>query len=436
MPGTPGGGPMTDQSGTRGAVSRSRVLPSLSGRLAGSVRATSPEHRVTTLELFFDLVFVFAFTQVTALVAGDLSGTGVLRGIVLIALLWWAWCSYAWLGNQAQADEGVLRAALVVAMAAMLVVALAIPEAWSDLPGGLAAPVALAVALAVVRSQHLIVYAVAARGDRGLLRRLSVTAVPVGVAAILLIAGALLGRSAQTVLWLLALAVDYSGIYLAGVEGWRLPAPSHFAERHGLIIIVALGESIVAIGVGVAQLPLSWAVMLGSVLGLGVSVAMWWLYFDVTALVAERRLHQVEGLERNRLATDSFTYLHFPMVVGILAAALGLKKVFEYVADTSHHTLSDSLPVIPAIALAAGPALYLLALFAFHYRNAGTPKLPPLVAGIALSGLVALAAVLPALAALGLVCAVLVALVAYDASRYASARDAVRRDGAASAVAS
>jgi low temperature requirement protein LtrA len=412
-------------AGGAGGAGASRA----SGRLAGSVRATAAGHRVTTLELFFDLVFVFAFTQVTALVADDLSATGVLRGLALIGLLWWSWCSYAWLGNQARADEGVLRAALVVAMGAMLVVALAIPEAWSDLPGGISAPLALAIALAVVRSQHLMVYAIAARGDLGLLRQLAVTAVPVGAAAVLLIVGALLGGSAQTVVWVLALAVDYSGIYLAGVEGWRLHAPSHFAERHGLIVIVALGESIVAIGVGVGHLPLSWAVVLGSVLGLGMAVALWWLYFDVIALVAERQLHRVQGRERTRLARDSFTYLHFPMVVGILAAALGLKKVFEYVADTSHHTLSDALPVIPAVALAAGPAVYLLALFAFYRRIGGAPKAsraPTLAVAVTLLALAAPATLLPALGALGLVSAALVALVAYEASRDAAIRDAIR----------
>jgi low temperature requirement protein LtrA len=395
------------------------------------VRATAAGHRVTTLELFFDLVFVFAFTQVTALVAHDLSAVGVLRGVVLFGLLWWAWCSYAWLGNHARADEGVLRGALVVAMGAMLVVAITIPQAWSDSSdgsGGISAPVALAIALAVVRSQHLIVYAIAAKGDTGLLRQLAVTAVPVGAAAILLVTGALLGGTSQTILWVLALAVDYSGIYLAGVEGWRVPAPSHFAERHGLIIIVALGESIVAIGVGVAQFPLSWTIILGSVLGLGVAVAMWWLYFDVTALVAERRLHEAQGHDRTRLARDSFTYLHFPMVIGILATALGLKKVSEYVADTSHHTLSDALPIIPAVALAAGPAVYLLAMFAFRNRNVCSPKAPPLVVGVVLLGLIPPVAMLPAMAALGLVSAVLVALVAYDTSHYAYTRDAVRHD--------
>lgn len=153
--------------------SQSRVL----------VRPTTEGHGVTTLELFFDLVFVFAITQVTALMAADLDWHGVLRGFVLLALLWWAWCSYAWLGNQAQADEGIVRAGLLAAMAAMFVVALTVPEAWQDPAAGLRAPVVLAVALGFVRLGHLAVYVAAAGDDLGLRRQLARTAVPVALAA-------------------------------------------------------------------------------------------------------------------------------------------------------------------------------------------------------------------------------------------------------------
>ena len=216
---------------------------------------TDEAHGVTTLELFFDLVFVFAITQITAFMAADLGLRGCLRGLVLLSLLWFAWCSYSWLGNQAHADEGILRGAYIVAMAAMFVVALAIPEAWGDEGGGISAPVVLAVALAVVRSTHLAVYAVAAAGDAGLRRQVAEgTAVPVGARRRCCVVGAVLGGPAQTVLWAVALVVDYSGIYFSGAD-WRLPAPGHFAERYGLIVLIALGESLIAVGVGVSHLP-------------------------------------------------------------------------------------------------------------------------------------------------------------------------------------
>jgi low temperature requirement protein LtrA len=245
-------------------------------RLHARIVPTDEGHGVTTLELFFDLVFVFAITQVTALMADDLGWRGLLRGLVLLSLLWFAWSSYAWLGNQAHADEGMLRVAVIAAMAALFLVALAIPEAWGDEGGGISAPVVLACALAMVRLLHLSVYAVAAAGDAGLRKQLLRTAVPITASAALLLLGALMGGPTQTVLWALALVVDYSGMYASGSD-WRLPAPGHFAERYGLIVLIALGESIIAVGVGVTHLPLTVPIAGAALLGLAVSIALWWL---------------------------------------------------------------------------------------------------------------------------------------------------------------
>ncbi|HEX7186958.1 MAG TPA: low temperature requirement protein A [Actinomycetes bacterium] len=393
------------------------------------VRATDESHRVTTLELFFDLVFVFALTQVTQLMADDPTTRGLLRGLVLLALLWFGWSSYAWLGNQAQADEGLLRLAMVVAMGAMFVVALAIPEAFDDLPGGLFAPFVLAACYATVRGAHLVVYLVAAGDDRGLRHRLLMTAIPTSVACCLLVAGGAAGPPWQSVLWALALVVDYGGVWLSGTEGWRVNSAAHFAERHGLIVIVALGESIVAIGVGVADQAVTGPVVLAAMLGLGVSIAMWWVYFDVVALVAERVLARLEGEPRARLARDSYTYLHFPMLVGIVYLALGMKKVLTYVADPGHHPLSESLPWVPVVALYGGAVLYLVALSALRRRNVGGWNRQRLVVSAALLALLPVAAALPALAALALLAAVLVGLIGYEASYLGAARDAVRHSG-------
>jgi low temperature requirement protein LtrA len=389
-------------------------------------RPTDERHRVTTLELFFDLVFVFAFTQVTALMAADPSPTGALRGLVLLALLWWAWCSYAWLGNQAHADEGIVRLTVIAAIAAMFVVALTIPESFADLPGGLYAPFVLAACYATVRFLHLACYWVAAAGDPGLRRQLLLTAVPVIAATGLLVAGGALGPPWQTALWALALLVDYAGIWLAGTSGWRLPSPGHFAERHGLIVIVAIGESLVAIGVGVAAQPVSLPVIAASVLGVGVAVCLWWLYFDVVAHVAERTLAATQGQERSRLARDSYTYLHFFIVVSIIFIALGLKKALEYVSDTENHSLADPLTGVPLVALYGGVAVYLLGHVAFRRRNIGTWNPHRSLVAVLLLALIPLAWQLPALGALALVGAVLAGLVGYEMLRFAEARDHVR----------
>ena len=420
----PEGGHVTVPAPQDPAVVRSR-----SGGRRARIVPTGEGHTVTTLELFFDLVFVFAITQVTAFMAEELGWRSALRGLVMLALLWWAWCSYTWLGNQARADEGVVRAAVFVAMAALFVVALAIPEAWGDEGGGLSAPVVLAGALAVVRLGHLTVYAVAAAGDAGLRRQLARTAVPVGAAAALLVTGAVLGGAVQTVLWGIALLIDYTGVYAAGSD-WRLPAPRHFAERHGLIVIIALGESLIAVGVGVADLPITGPVLAAALLGLTVSICLWWSYFDVVAPVAERVLRGKQGADRIRLATDSYTYLHFPMIAGVIYLALGLKKVSEYVGDTAHHSLADPLPTTAVWSLFVGVAVYLLGHLGFRLRNVGSINLPRAVVAVVLLGAPLVVGGLPALAALGVLAAVLVALIGFEVVRYAEARAAVRAEAA------
>jgi low temperature requirement protein LtrA len=403
--------------------------PATATRRWARILPTGESHGVTTLELFFDLVFVFAITQITAFMAEDIGWRSALRGLVLLALLWFAWSSYAWLGNQAHADEGVVRAAVILAMAALFLVALAIPEAWGDQGGGMSAPVVLASAMAVVRLLHLAVYAVAATGDAGLRRQLRRAAVPVGAAVVLLVAGAVLGGVAQTALWALALVVDYTGVYASGTE-WRLPSARHFAERYGLIVIIALGESIIAVGVAVTDLPLTVPIAVAALLGLTVSVALWWAYFDVVAPVAERVLANRSGTDRVRLARDSYTYLHFPMIAGVIYLALGIKKVAQYVGDTEHHTLSDPLTGTGLWALYGGVAAYLIGHLGFRLRNVGSINRPRAVVTVLLLLAPLGVQYLPALAALGVLAAVLVAMLAYEVVHYAEARARVREEAA------
>lgn len=387
---------------------------------------TDASHRVTSLELFFDLVFVYALTQVTALMADDPAWPTVGRGVLILAILWFAWSAFSWLGNQAKADEGLLRAGLVVAMVAMFAVALSIPEAFDDRPGGLRGPLVFAVAIILVRLVHLTVYLVAAGDDAALRGTLTRVGVPISLFAALLVSGAFFDGSTQVLLWVLALVVDYVGIYVVGAEGWRLNAPSHFAERHGLIIIVALGESIVALGVGAERLAVTGPLVAAVTLGLVVSICLWWAYFDVVAPVAERVLARTEGAERARLARDSYTYLHFPMVAGIVFLALGLKKVITYVGDSAEHELSDPLTGVPLVALFGGVVLYLTAHVAFRLRNVRSVNVQRLVVAGLLLVLVPVAARVPALVALAMLAATLGALIVFETFRYAEARHAIR----------
>jgi low temperature requirement protein LtrA len=218
------------------------------------IQSVSEEARVTPIELFFDLVFVFSLTRVTALMAHDLTLTGLGRGLLVLALLWWSWVGYAWLGNVVRADEGVGRVAMFGAMAASFVLALSVPEAFDDRAGGLPGPVVFALAYLAVRLLHLTIFLLASGDDAGLRRQIwRFSPSVIGSTALLLVASQMEGR-AQTLTWVAVVIVDYVGTILAGASGWRLNSAAHFAERHGLIVIVALGESIVASGAGARSL--------------------------------------------------------------------------------------------------------------------------------------------------------------------------------------
>jgi low temperature requirement protein LtrA len=395
-------------------------------RVPIKAEATSEDQPVTTLELFFDLVFVFALTQITALMAHDLTWPGVIRGVLLVGLLWWSWIGFSWLCNLVKADEGSVRGVMLAAMVAMFVIALSIPEAFHDLEGGLPGPVVIAIAYFAFRAMHLLLFWLIADGDR-VLRRTLLRFAPSMLAgtALLLVASQFHGTT-QTLLWALALAADYGGTYLIDARGWRLRSAAHFAERHGLIVIIALGESIVAIGVGVTDLPISWPILIASVLGLAVAAALWWIYFDATVLYGEQALAAEPPETRPKLARDAYTFLHFPMVAGIVLLALGLKKVLEYVGDTEHHHLEDPLKGIGLYALFFGVVLYLLGHVGFKWRTSrrlGVSRL--ITAALAVVAVPALGKA-PALAQLAVLTALLTGLVAFEAVRFSRERDELR----------
>jgi low temperature requirement protein LtrA len=391
------------------------------------MEAASSNATVTPLELFFDLVFVFALTQVTAIMAVD--GAGVrelIRGVLVVAVLWWCWVGYSWLGSVVRSDEGVLRLALFGAMATMFVAALTIPEAFDDLPGGLSGPVVFAGCYFLFRMLHLGVFWVTATGDAGLRAQLvRFTPAVVGGTTLLLVASQTSG-AVQTWLWVAALAVDYLGTMLGGSACWRLHSAAHFTERHGLIVIVALGESIVSIGVGVTDLPVAWPIIAAAALGLALAAAMWWAYFDVTSLLAERALGALRGEHRARVARDAYSFLHLPMIVGIILASLGLKKALGYVGGDDGHTIVDPIYGIPLVALYGGVALYLLGHVAFKWCAVHQVRWQRPVAAALLLGLIPVVSMLPALATLAIVTAVMIGLIGYETVAFAQFRDEIR----------
>jgi low temperature requirement protein LtrA len=368
--------------------------------------------RVTPLELFFDLVFVLALTQCTALMAAEPTWTGLAQGVLVLGVLWWAWVGYAWLTSVLDPEEGGVRIAMFAAMAAFLVVALCVPGAFDD------DAFLFACAYGVVRASQLALFILASRDDPAL--RQSVLGLTGGSAigvGLLFVASATDGWL-QGSLWALALLLDMAEPFFFGSEGWSLEHPGHFAERHGLIIIIALGESIVAIGVG-AGTEVDAGVVAAATLGIAVAAALWWLYFDVVALLGERDLARLpRGRERNERARDTYSYLHFPMVAGIVLGALGLKTTL---AD-----VGEKLDVEIATAMLGGTAAYLLAHVATRFRNVRTVNSHRLVAAVLALALIPVAVEVPALATLALLTALLWALIGLEARRFVGSRQRAR----------
>jgi low temperature requirement protein LtrA len=372
------------------------------------------EERVTPLELFFDLVFVLAITQCTAFMAKHPTWGGIARGLLVLGVLWWCWVGYAWLTSVVDPEEGGVRIAIFAAMAALLVSALCVPNVFGY------TGLIFAISYGFARYLQVVLLYIAGRGNRSL-RHSVITGLVFSTAisiAILVVASQTSG-DLRVALWAAALLFDMAGPFFFGVEGWML-VPAHFAERHGLIVLIAIGESIVAVGAG-ANAHVDGGVVTAAVLGVAVAAALWWLYFDVVVIVATRRLARLPpGREQNSMARDSYSFLHLPMVAGIVLVALGMKKTLGHV---DHH-----LTTVPAAALYGGMALYLLAHVAFRYRNIGSVNKRRLGVAILLIALIPLVTHIDALAALAVMGVILVALITYEAVRYADLRDRVRHE--------
>jgi len=304
-----------------------------------------------------------------------------------------------------------VRIAIFAAMAALLIVSLTVREAFGDLA------LTFAVSYGVVRAGQIALFMIASQEDPVLRQSVTGLAVSTAIGLALLIGGALIGGTGLAALWVLALVLDMGAPYLFGSQGWKL-VPGHFAERHGLIIIIALGESIVAIGTG-AHASLTVGIAVAAVLGIALAAALWWIYFDVVALVAARRLVAAPvGREQNEMARDSYSYLHFLMVAGIVLVALGLKKTLLHV--------DDPLETVPAVALLGGVALYLLGHVAFRFRHVHTINRQRLLLSLLLLALVPLAREVSPLVILGLVDALLCAMIVYETINYGEGRSRLR----------
>ncbi len=370
--------------------------------LAGPPARAEPlgERRTSPLELLWDLVFVFAVTQVTALLTHHLTASGFGESMLVLALVWWAWSAFVWVANAFDPDAGALRAALLAGTVAILVCGLALPTAFGG--GG----VLFVVAYAVVRIIHLLLYGYASRLGAASWSAISGFALTVGIAIGLLLAGALVGEPARALLWLAAAAIDYAGpawLTRQRLRGLQRVAVAHFAERYSLFVIICLGESIVALGVGTRGEPLSASLVAAVALGLITTIELWWTYFYRAAAAAEQRLR--EHPDPVLAGADAYSYLHLPIVAGIIVFAVG--------AGALAHGVDSTLRLGVRLTLCGGVALYLVALAGFRLRLHGDHSPGRLLTAAAVLALGLLGGGLPgwALAAgtavlLGTLCAV------------------------------
>lgn len=376
------------------------------------------DHPVTPLELFFDLVFVLAFTQVTAKLADDLSWSGVGRAVLVLGALWWAWSAYAWLTNAFNPNDPLMRLPIFASMAALLVVALAVPQAFGE------NALQFAIAYFVVRAMHVLLFYLNSSDEPELRRAMIRLMPPMLIAPAIIIVSTAFDGWTQAAIFALALLLDYAGPYLRFDEGWVI-MPHHFAERFGLIVIIALGESIVAIGSGTGLVEITPDVIFVAVTSIAIVCSMWWIYFDVVIAAARRRLEEAAPFDRIRLARDSYSVMHYFLILGIIFAALGFKK-----------TLGDydyPLKQIPAFALCTGLAMYVATLSALRKRNVGSFNWYRLAAAAALLALYPVAREIDSKYTLLSAFGILLTLIPYENWRFKEVRERYRAQEEAAA---
>jgi low temperature requirement protein LtrA len=371
------------------------------GVAQADVAELAEERRTSPVELLWDLVFVFAITQVTALLSKHLTWQGFGQAMLILALVWWAWSAFVWAANAQSTDSPALRVALLLATVFIFISGLAVPRAFG------ADATVFVVTYAVVRFIHLWLYFDASRRGNAAWSAIVGFAATVAIGMALLIVGSLLHGVLRMVFWTVAVSLDYAGpawLTRERLRGLQRVAVAHFAERYSLFVIICLGESIVTIGVGASRQDLHAALVAAVTLGLLATVGMWWTYFDRLAAIAESRLRDHD--DPVLAAADSYSYLHLLLVAGIIIFAAGIKFVVQ--------GASDPLGDAPRLALCGGAALYLAGHVAFSLRMVGTLGYEKLLAGVALIALFLLGGGFSAWAMAGTIALVLVALCAAE----------------------
>ncbi|WP_406043810.1 low temperature requirement protein A [Micromonospora sp. NBC_00898] len=405
-------------------------------QLHAAMQPALKQSGVTPKELFFDLVFVYAFLQVAAVMADDPTWRGVVRGLLVLVVLWFAWAAYTWLAVAVRSEHPVVRLVMVLVVAITAVITLAGPQAFNDAVGGLSGPLVFVVCYALIRLLYFGALWLIARQNPTQRSAVARSAVPTLLALAMLLAAALIPQPVGDIrlltpvragLWLAAIAVDLIGNPLAGLHYSRIWSAEHWADRHSLIIIIALGETVIAMGTAVAYTPISARIIVAAVLGTALLAALWWIYFGTSATHGERVLAASDRARRAALARDAYALLHVPMVAGIVLVSLGLAKTMSVLGSHGLFELGAPVQQLPHLALFGGVIIFLLADQGFRWRLTRRPHRQRIVQTLAVTALTPATARLPALAALAILAAVCIGFMTIEVARQRLSDPARRR---------
>ncbi|MFU8873643.1 low temperature requirement protein A [Micromonospora sp. SL4-19] len=405
------------------------------GRSLGPAVPVAPAARVDRFEVFFDLVFVFSFFIITRSTAREVTGGALFHALLVLAVLWWAWVLHSLVAARVRLGEGFVPVLMTVGMAALFTFALSLPQAFRDVRGA-AGPIVAAVSYIVFRLVHLLLFLYAVRDSPNDRRQFLRFAPELVGSTLLLLAAALIptaldGSAAAPLvrdgLWALVVLLQYGGGQL-GTWGWDVASAEHWTERYDLILIIALGESVISVGVGsnlIGQPPTPAAVG-AAVLGIFFTAALWWAHYDMIGPSARITLHAAQGHPRVTMARDAYAYCYLPMIAGIILFALGAEEI---VSQITNPNVSNLLPARgPAEPLLFGGVfLYLVGNMLFQWRTLHTLSWTR----VATLGLLAICPPLvdrlPALATMALLTAICVGMVAAEVVIFGEGRTALRR---------
>ncbi|WP_319459627.1 low temperature requirement protein A [Micromonospora sp. RTP1Z1] len=407
-----------------------------SGRLGPAVRI-APAARVDKFEVFFDLVFVVSFFIITRATAANVTGRQLLHAMLVLAVLWWCWVVHSVVASQLRLGEGFVPVLIVVSMIALFIFALALPQTFGGLRQGTAGPVLVTISYVVVRAVHLVLYVHATRGRPDARRKLLQFVPEIVITTLLLLIAALLppriedpdlGMWLRDGLWIAVVVLQYGSGLAGGTKGWEVTSAEHWTERYDLILIIALGESVISVGVGgnLIGKPVTWPAVPAAMLGLLFTAALWWVHFDMIGPAARIALHAAQGSPRVAMARDAYAYLYLPMIAGVVLFAIGAEELLRTITDPAGGVAERGHgPAVPM--LFGGVMVYLAADMAFQLRTLGTVTWTRVGALLALAAGLPVGRHLPALGALGLLTAICVALVVIEVVVLADSRRALRR---------